>query len=95
MSVVVAAQAAERVLVEDRRDQAEVALDGHLAGIAHRDAGALLAAVLEGVEGVEGQALHLAARRDHAEDAALLAGRVVQAVGLAVAHASASGSPRS
>ncbi len=51
----VAAQRAEVALVEDLRDQAHVLVDQDLRAVAHRDAGRLLAAVLQRVEAEVGQ----------------------------------------
>ena len=82
-------------LVEDGAHQAEVALHGHVAAVAHRDPRALLAAVLQGVERVEGEARHVASRRDDAEDPALLLGMIVEHPGRLLAHESAPGSPPS
>ena len=66
----VALERGERGLVEDLRDQAHVLVDQDLAAVAHRDAGGLLAAVLEGVEAEVGQLGDVLARRPDAEDAA-------------------------
>ena len=72
-----AGEAAQRGLVEDAAHQAQVALHRDVAGVADGDARALLAAVLQRVEGVEGQPRDVAPRRDHREDPALLLGMVV------------------
>ena len=66
----VALERGERGLVEDLRDQAHVLVDQDLAAVADRDAGRLLAAVLEGVEAEVGQLGDVLARRPDAEDAA-------------------------
>ena len=57
----VADQAGERRLVEDLGDQAHVLVDEDLPAVADRDAGRLLAAVLEGVE----TEVRSASRRPH------------------------------
>ena len=51
----VALERLQRRLVEDLRDQAHVLVDQDLPAVADRDAGRLLAAVLQGVEAVVGQ----------------------------------------
>ncbi len=51
----VALERCQRGLVEDLGDQAHVLVDEDLAAVADRDAGRLLAAVLQGVEAVVGQ----------------------------------------
>ena len=66
----VALERVERGLVEDLRDQAHVLVDQDLAAVADRDAGRLLAAVLEGVEAEVGQLGDVLARRPDPEDAA-------------------------
>ena len=68
---------AERGLVEHLRDQAHVLVDQDLAAVAHRDAGRLLAAVLEGVEPEVGQLGDVLAGRPDAEDAAGVLGSLV------------------
>ena len=60
------------VLIEHLGDEAHPGSDVDAASIACGDAGALLAAVLEGVDSVEGYARYVFIRREHAEDAALL-----------------------
>ena len=60
----------ERGLVEDLRDQAHVLVDQDLAAVADRDAGRLLAAVLQGVEPEVGELGDVLARGPDAEDAA-------------------------
>ena len=60
--------AGEHLLVEDLRDEAHVFDDRDLAFVGHGDAGALLAAVLQGVEAEEGEAGDVAAGGDDAED---------------------------
>ena len=64
----VALERVERGLVEDLRDQAHVLVDQDLPAVADRDAGRLLAAVLEGVEPEVGQLGDVLARRPDAED---------------------------
>ena len=71
-----AGQPGERLFVEDLRDEAHVFDDRDLAFVGHGDAGALLPAVLQGVEPEEGEAGDVAAGGDDAEDPA----RVVEAV---------------
>ena len=66
----VALEGLQRGLVEDLRDQAHVLVDQDLPAVAHRDAGRLLAAVLEGVEPEVGQLGDVLARRPDPEDAA-------------------------
>ena len=71
-----------RALVEDLGDQAHVLEDEDLAAVADRDAGGLLAAVLQGVEPEVGELGDLLAGGPDAEDAAgvlraLLAGEQV------------------
>ena len=66
----VAAQAGQRRLVEDLGDQAEILVDHHAGAVADRDAGRLLAAVLECVETEVGELGDLFSRRPDAEDAA-------------------------
>ena len=69
----VAVERAELLLVEDLGDEARVAKRRDVPALAGRDAGRLLAAVLERVEGEVGELRDLGARRVHAEDAALVA----------------------
>ena len=68
------AQRAEVALVEDLRDQAHVLVDQDLRAVADRDAGRLLAAVLQRVEAEVGELGDLGGRpgppRPDAEDAA-------------------------
>ena len=61
---------AERGLVEDLGDQAHVLEDEDLGAVADRDAGGLLAAVLQGVEPEVGELGDLFAGSPDAEDAA-------------------------
>ena len=68
----VAGEVAEVVLLEDLRDEAHAAVHVDAEAVGGGDAGALLAAVLEGVEAVEGDAGDVFVRRVDAEDAALL-----------------------
>src|SRR5690606_31373394 len=63
-------------LVEDLRDEAGVAQRGDVAALAGGDAGRLLAAVLQRVQGEVGELRDLAARRVHAEHPTLVAGAV-------------------
>src|SRR5437763_1341966 len=62
-------QAAQRGLVEDLADQAEVLVDDHGRAVGHRDPGRLLTAVLEGVQTEIGQLRDLLTRRPDTEDA--------------------------
>ena len=66
----VALQRLQRRLVEDLRDQSHVLVDEDLAAVADRDAGGLLAAVLQGVEPEVGQLGDVLAGGPDAEDAA-------------------------
>ena len=66
----VALERVERRLVEDLRDQAHVLVDQDLAAVADRDAGRLLAAVLQGVEPEVGQLGDVLPGRPDTEDAA-------------------------
>ena len=63
----------ELLLVEDLRDEAEVAQGHDHPALAGGDARRLLAAVLERVEAEVGQARDVVSRRADAEDAALIA----------------------
>src|SRR3954469_3324417 len=63
-------QRVERVLVEDLRDQAHVLVDEDLLTVADRDAGRLLAPVLQGIQAEVGELGDFLARRPDAEDAA-------------------------
>jgi hypothetical protein len=65
---------AQLLLVEDLADQAGVAHRGDVAALAGGDARRLLAAVLERVEPEVGEASDVVSGREHAEDAALIAG---------------------
>ena len=79
--------ALERVqggLVEDLRDQAHVLVDEDLAAVADRDAGRLLAAVLEGVETEVGELGDVLAGGPDAEDAAGVLGALVLRVEVVV-----------
>src|SRR4030042_1501559 len=60
------------VLIEHLGDQAHSGANVDAASVACGDAGALLAAVLEGVDTVEGDPCYVFVRREHAEDATLL-----------------------
>ncbi len=70
----VPAQAAELALVEDRGDETHVLHHGDDVAVAHRHAGRLLAAVLEGVEAVEDEVCHRAPRGIYPEDSARFLG---------------------
>ena len=74
---VLAAEALEHLLVEDLADEAQVLDDRDLAVVGHGDAGALLAAVLQGVEAEERQPRDVAPRRVDAEDAAAVMETIV------------------
>ena len=74
---VLAAEAGEHLFVEDLAEQTEVLDDRDLAVVAHGDAGALLAAVLQGVEAEERQAGDVAPRCVDAEDATAVVQTVV------------------
>jgi hypothetical protein len=76
-------QAGEHLLVEHLTDQPEVLEHQHLRAVRDRDAGGLLAAVLERVKAEVGQLRDLLAGCPDAEDAALLT-RFVGFVGRAV-----------
>ena len=83
----------EHLLVEHLADEAEVLDDGDLAVVGDGDAGALLAAVLQGVEAEEGEARDVASRRVDAEDAtAVVETIVVQGRSVPIVQASRSGS---
>ena len=66
-------QRAQLLLVEDLRDEPQVAHGHDLAGVARGDARRLLAAVLEGEEREVGEPRDVGLRRVDAEDAALVA----------------------
>ena len=66
----VAAQAAQRRLVEDLADQPEVLVDHDRRAVGDRDPGRLLTAVLQRVQAEIGQLRDLLPRRPDAEDAA-------------------------
>ena len=68
-----ALERAQLLLVEDLVDQALVAHRHDVAVLGGRDAGGLLAAMLERVEREVGQPRHLLLRGDDAEDAAFVA----------------------
>ena len=78
----------ERGLVEDLRDQAHVLVDQDLAAVADRDAGRLLAAVLQGVEAEVGQLGDVLAGGPDAEDAAGVLGALVLRVEAVVSRPS-------
>ena len=67
-------QAAQRRLVEHRADQSEIPLDHDVPVVGDRDAGALLAPVLERVEREEGQPGNVPAGGDDPDDPALVMG---------------------
>ena len=71
-----AVERAELVLGEDLRDEPHAGLQRELPAVGGADAGALLPAVLERVDAVEGEPRHIDGRRPDAEDAASFAGRV-------------------
>ena len=73
----VALERLERGLVEDLRDQAHVLVDQDLAAVADRDAGRLLAAVLEGVEAEVGELGDVLTGGPDTEDAAGVLGSAV------------------
>ena len=64
------AEAGQRLLVEHLRDEPHLLDHGDLTVVGDGDAGALLTAMLQGVEAEEGEARHVALGRDDAEDAA-------------------------
>ena len=66
----VALQGGQVALVEDLGDQAHVLVDHDLVAVADRDAGRLLAAVLQGVEAEVGELGDLLAGGPDPEDAA-------------------------
>ena len=66
------AKARQRRLVEDLGHKPQVLRLDDRGAVAHGNAGALLAAMLQGLQPVAGQARHVLARRVYAEDAALL-----------------------
>ncbi len=76
------AEAPEDLLVEHLADQTEVLDDGDLASIADGDPGALLPAVLQGVEAEVGEAGHVVARCMDPEDAT----RIAEVVGVHLAQ---------
>ena len=76
----VALERLERGLVEDLGDQAHVLVDQDLAAVADRDAGRLLAAVLERVEAEVGELGDVLAGGPDAEDAAGVLGSAVLGV---------------
>ena len=68
----VAAQALEGLLGEHLRDEALILIHEDLLAIRRRNTGALLAAVLQGVEGEVGQAGNVLARGPYSEDPAVI-----------------------
>ena len=66
------AEPRQRRLVEDLGHEPQVLRFDDRGAVAHSDAGALLTAVLQGLQPVARQARHILPRRAHAEDAALL-----------------------
>ncbi len=83
----------QRGLVEDLRDQAHVLVDQDLAAVAHRDAGRLLAAVLEGVEAEVGQLGDVLTGRPDTEDPARVLGAPVLGVEVVVEPTVAAAPP--
>ena len=73
-------QAVEDLLVEDLVDEAELRVDEEALAVADRDAGRLLAAVLEGVEAEVGELGDVLAGRVYAEDAARFARLVEESI---------------
>ena len=80
----VTAQAGQRRLVEDLGDQADVLVDDHSGAVAHRDAGGLLAAVLESVKPEVGEFGNLFLGGPDAEDAAGILGAAFLGVEIVV-----------
>ena len=68
----VAAQALQGLLGEHLRHEALILIHEDLLAIRCRNTGALLAAVLQGIEGEVGQAGNVLARGPHSEDAAVI-----------------------
>ena len=66
------AKTRQRRLAEDLGHKPQVLRLDDRGAVAHGNAGALLAAMLQGLQPVAGQARHVLARRVYAEDAALL-----------------------
>src|SRR5512133_901072 len=91
----VAAERLQLGLVEDLRDEAEIAQRHDVAVLAGGDAGRLLAAVLKRVEREVREAGDIRLGRINAEDAALVARTVAEGDGLPRSHEKRSGSPRS
>ncbi len=73
----VAVQGVQVALVEDLRDQAHVLVDEDLVAVADRDAGRLLAAVLQGVQAEVGELGDLFTGGPDAEDAAGVLGALL------------------
>ena len=93
-------QAGERALVEHGGDQAHVLHHGDGVAVADRHAGRLLAAVLQGVEAVEGEVCHRAPRGVDPEDPARFLASIIGwsphtpgVVGLVVRHDQATQQP--
>src|SRR5581483_7359651 len=86
-------QVAQVVLVEDLRDEPHAGLEVEGSGVGCRDAGALLPAVLQGVEAEERDAGDIFLGRVDAEDAAGLAQRREHRYLLPVGQCSADGPP--
>ena len=80
----------QRLLVEDLADQPEVLEHQHLRAVGDRDAGGLLAAVLQRVEAVVGQLGDVFAGRPYAEYAAFFAGRILVRYWLLDGHSAAA-----
>ena len=87
----VAAQAGQGRLVEDLGDQAEILVDHHAGAVADRDAGRLLAAVLQRVEPEVGELRDLFPGRPDTEDAAGVLGAGLLGVEIVAQPAVASG----
>src|SRR5439155_24853307 len=79
-------QVAEVVLLEDLRDEAHAAMQVDAESVGRGDAGALLAAVLEGIDAVEGDAGYIFTGRVDAEYAALLSPGLVGGIGILAMH---------
>lgn len=77
VSHVFSEQSLQGLLGKNVRDQALILVHEDLLAVGGRDAGALLAAMLEGVEGEVGETRNVLARGPHSEDAAVIAGTIV------------------
>ena len=87
----VAGEVGQGLVVEDLGDQAEVLVDEDLGAVGGGDARRLLAAVLEGVQPEVAQAGDVLAGGPHSEDAALLARRGLELVGVVVGQSGQAG----